>query len=175
MNQPDGDCCFCMFPLSMGYESSGLKSLMKLMSCFHCFHRLVNVHWSKSVFFWNVLSIDQICVLSNSCSDCFSKWFRWILFDRGLSCELMLDRNQDENMWEVCCLKKKITYTYLQTCTLLVYMESHSIAWNWVRSQRNLLEALQLKCPVCRKSVNAEDILSIHNTVTAHSLNEEVS
>ena len=43
MNQPDGDCCFCMFPLSTGYESSGLRPFLKLMSCFHCFHRFVKI------------------------------------------------------------------------------------------------------------------------------------
>jgi E3 ubiquitin-protein ligase RNF25 len=39
MNAPDGDCCFCMLPLDMPDSSQRSRPYMKLMSCFHCFHR----------------------------------------------------------------------------------------------------------------------------------------
>ncbi len=39
MNAPDGDCCFCMLPLDMPDSSQQSRPYMKLMSCFHCFHR----------------------------------------------------------------------------------------------------------------------------------------
>lgn len=44
LNHPEGDCPLCLYPL-VPEEEDDDKSLpfMKLMSCFHCFHR-----WAES-------------------------------------------------------------------------------------------------------------------------------
>lgn len=39
MNHPDGDCPLCLYPLVPEDEQSKVLPFMKLMSCFHCFHR----------------------------------------------------------------------------------------------------------------------------------------
>lgn len=39
MNHPDGDCPLCLSPLVPEEEQSKVLPFMKLMSCFHCFHR----------------------------------------------------------------------------------------------------------------------------------------
>eukprot|EP00898_Chlorokybus_atmophyticus_P004487 jgi/Chlat1/5039/Chrsp329S04920 len=41
MNAPEGDCVFCLMPLHEADESQ----LVKLMSCYHCFHRVCFRRW----------------------------------------------------------------------------------------------------------------------------------
>lgn len=117
MNQPDGNCCFCMFPLVMEDETSELRPFMKLMSCFHCFH-----------------------------SDCFGRWWRWVLQERSLDNLIAhhgLGSEQDE--------------------------ESTNFIW----SHGKLLKEVELKCPVCRKSVNAEDLASVWSVLAADLVAEQ--
>lgn len=45
MNHPDGDCPLCLFPLVPEDHQSETLPFMKLMSCFHCFHRWVPIHF----------------------------------------------------------------------------------------------------------------------------------
>ncbi|XP_024519658.1 uncharacterized protein LOC9647291 isoform X3 [Selaginella moellendorffii] len=56
-NYPEGDCCFCLFPLVDPALDHAHQHYMKLMSCFHCFH-----------------------------SDCFSDWWKWLPADSTASC-----------------------------------------------------------------------------------------
>ncbi|XP_002989843.2 E3 ubiquitin-protein ligase RNF25 [Selaginella moellendorffii] len=43
-NYPEGDCCFCLFPLALDHAH---QHYMKLMSCFHCFHSDCFSDWWK--------------------------------------------------------------------------------------------------------------------------------
>ncbi|KAI5077188.1 hypothetical protein GOP47_0007012 [Adiantum capillus-veneris] len=108
MNQPDGNCCFCMEPLVMENEVSNLRPFMKLLSCFHCFH-----------------------------SECFIRWWRWMLQRKNLdkSDVLLISRPEEEKDVIASCMK--------------------------------LLEEAEMKCPVCRKSINIQDMLSIWSILTA--------
>ncbi|KAJ0673048.1 putative transcription factor C2H2 family [Helianthus annuus] len=47
MNHPDGDCPLCLSPLLDDGASDNAQSFMKLMSCFHCFHRECIIRWWK--------------------------------------------------------------------------------------------------------------------------------
>ncbi|KAJ0483550.1 putative transcription factor C2H2 family [Helianthus annuus] len=47
MNHPDGDCPLCLSPLLEEGASDDAQSFMKLMSCFHCFHRECIIRWWK--------------------------------------------------------------------------------------------------------------------------------
>lgn len=60
MNHPDGDCPLCLLPLVPEDQQSETLPFMKLMSCFHCFHRwaLINfifLNYDFSVFMFIIL------------------------------------------------------------------------------------------------------------------------
>eukprot|EP00250_Pteridium_aquilinum_P012255 c20602_g1_i1 orf=188-1345(+) len=111
MNQPDGNCCFCMEPLVMEDESSEPRPFMKLLSCFHCFH-----------------------------SDCFGRWWRWVLQKQNLD-------NAD-------------------VLHVLGLEEDRELV-NLIASCEKLLGVVELKCPVCRKSINARDLASVWRCLAA--------
>lgn len=89
MNIPEGDCIFCMCPLS---ETSGTIDSLELMKlpCYHCFHLCVPAplkRWPclplitfvlSSILSKHDMNINHLkllgCVL---CSDCFARWWRW--------------------------------------------------------------------------------------------------
>lgn len=65
MNHPDGDCPLCLYPLVREDKNASALPFMKLMSCFHCFHRLIPFHFS---FLFTVSSSNALTdVLSISC------------------------------------------------------------------------------------------------------------
>ncbi|MCO5602227.1 hypothetical protein L7F22_056355 [Adiantum nelumboides] len=111
MNQPDGNCCFCLEPLVIENEVSDVIPFMKLLSCFHCFHR------------------------SN-----FSEINQRMRFEL-LSC---MDR------------------------PLFLYIECFKS-----RSECFLLEEADLKCPVCRQSIDVQDIVSIWSILIADLVQEK--
>uniref|UniRef100_A0A1D1YRX2 E3 ubiquitin-protein ligase RNF25 n=1 Tax=Anthurium amnicola TaxID=1678845 RepID=A0A1D1YRX2_9ARAE len=43
MNHPEGNCPLCLYPLFQ--EDANILPFMKLMSCFHCFHRECILRW----------------------------------------------------------------------------------------------------------------------------------
>ncbi|KAF7826348.1 E3 ubiquitin-protein ligase RNF25 [Senna tora] len=45
MNHPDGDCPLCLYPLVPEDQQNESFPFMKLMSCFHCFHRECITRW----------------------------------------------------------------------------------------------------------------------------------
>lgn len=49
MNHPDGNCPLCLYPLVLKDSQKPLP-FMKLMSCYHCFHRWDMLH---SLNLWN--------------------------------------------------------------------------------------------------------------------------
>ncbi|KAI7757664.1 hypothetical protein M8C21_029653 [Ambrosia artemisiifolia] len=53
MNHPDGDCPLCLSPLLEEGASDNALPFMKLMSCFHCFHRECIIRW------WNWLQMHK--------------------------------------------------------------------------------------------------------------------
>jgi len=56
MNHPDGDCPLCLFPLVPEDQESGTLPFMKLMSCFHCFHRWASIKLIFLNFYPSVLT-----------------------------------------------------------------------------------------------------------------------
>ncbi|KAK9083377.1 hypothetical protein Scep_029848 [Stephania cephalantha] len=53
MNHPDGNCPLCLYPLVKENACGDSIPFMKLMSCFHCFHRKCFIRW------WNWLQERQ--------------------------------------------------------------------------------------------------------------------
>ncbi|GAU20208.1 hypothetical protein TSUD_352720 [Trifolium subterraneum] len=60
MNHPDGDCPLCLFPLVTEDHQSETLPFMKLMSCFHCFHRECIIRW------WNWIQSSKQTGSANS-------------------------------------------------------------------------------------------------------------
>ncbi|KAK4266713.1 hypothetical protein QN277_023599 [Acacia crassicarpa] len=60
MNHPDGDCPLCLYPLVPEDLQNKSFPFMKLMSCFHCFHRECITRW------WNWLQSLKETESSNS-------------------------------------------------------------------------------------------------------------
>ncbi|PNX99478.1 E3 ubiquitin-protein ligase rnf25-like protein, partial [Trifolium pratense] len=60
MNHPDGDCPLCLFPLVTEDHQSETFPFMKLMSCFHCFHRECIIRW------WNWIQSSKQTGSANS-------------------------------------------------------------------------------------------------------------
>ncbi|XP_028769144.1 E3 ubiquitin-protein ligase RNF25 isoform X2 [Neltuma alba] len=60
MNHPDGDCPLCLYPLVPEDLQNKSSPFMKLMSCFHCFHRECIARW------WNWLQSLRETESSNS-------------------------------------------------------------------------------------------------------------
>ena len=77
MNHPAGDCPLCLYPLvGDDKDGSGLP-FMKLMSCYHCFHRsisfaLTELYCSASNLFSLMLLILWYC------SRCIMRWWEWL-------------------------------------------------------------------------------------------------
>ncbi|MCO5595816.1 hypothetical protein L7F22_049866 [Adiantum nelumboides] len=114
MNQPDGNCCFCLEPLVIENEVSDMRPFMKLLSCFHCFH-----------------------------SECFVRWWRWMLQRKNLDkADILFDSRPEE--------EKDVAARCMQ-----------------------LLEEADLKCPVCRQSVDVQDIVSIWSILIAELVQEK--
>ncbi|XP_022770169.1 uncharacterized protein LOC111313733 isoform X2 [Durio zibethinus] len=53
MNHPYGNCPLCLYPLVSEDDQTERLPFMKLMSCFHCFHRECIIRW------WNWLQIEN--------------------------------------------------------------------------------------------------------------------
>lgn len=117
MNQPEGNCCFCMFPLVIEDKDSTSKPFMKLLSCLHCFH-----------------------------SECFGRWWGWML--------------------------NELSIESTKTHQGLEYEQDHGLV-NSYGSRKDMLEEMvenfQLKCPVCRKRVYAEDLEHVWNFLDSGS------
>ncbi|ERN00251.1 E3 ubiquitin-protein ligase RNF25 isoform X1 [Amborella trichopoda] len=47
MNHPDGNCPLCLYPLVTEVREEHCVPFMKLMSCYHCFHRQCIIRWWK--------------------------------------------------------------------------------------------------------------------------------
>lgn len=118
MNQPDGNCSFCMEPLVLDAGKSDIRPFMKLLSCFHCFH-----------------------------SDCFGRWWRWVLQEKNLvfsSAFGSLEPEEEKDLSEL------------------------------IASCEKLLGEAELKCPICRKFINAEDLVSAWSALaTDPALNQD--
>ncbi len=77
MNHPAGDCPLCLYPLVKENDGSALP-FMKLMSCYHCFHRLT------SATYWYVQLQEILCssvLLFWNFSDCIMRWWEWLQND----------------------------------------------------------------------------------------------
>lgn len=117
MNQPEGNCSFCMLPLVIEDKEFDIQPIIKLLSCFHCFH-----------------------------SKCFGRWWRWLLSEQNL----------------------ELPYAQLGPA-----FEQDNGSMEAFVSHKHMLELLvkeiQLKCPVCRKAVTAEDMAPVWSFLTTDS------
>jgi len=100
MNHPDGDCPLCLFPLVTEDHQSETLPFMKLMSCFHCFHRWAPVnfilrcsilslyliffrtsmkltlYWFNIAFSISNFSFQFVSIII--VSECIIRWWNWI-------------------------------------------------------------------------------------------------
>lgn len=75
MNHPAGDCPLCLYPL-MGEDKVGSDlPFMKLMSCYHCFHRLTKLYNIPSNLLYLVCSLY---FFTSPFSDCIMRWWEWL-------------------------------------------------------------------------------------------------
>ncbi|RHN54682.1 hypothetical protein MtrunA17_Chr5g0409521 [Medicago truncatula] len=101
MNHPDGDCPLCLFPLVTEDHQSETLPFMKLMSCFHCFHRWgqfypfircsihyfiildffrtsmkLTLYWFNIAFSISNFSFQFFSIIIGS--ECIIRWWNWI-------------------------------------------------------------------------------------------------
>lgn len=83
MNHPDGDCPLCLCPLLEGDEQNHALPFMKLMSCFHCFHRQFYSHYFYFVSSYiccelQYPSFNSPFLYLNCGSECIIRWWNWL-------------------------------------------------------------------------------------------------
>lgn len=121
MNHPEGNCPLCLCPLAIEDKEGSSLPFMKLLSCYHCFHR-----WFLSYFFVLHPCLDIFwsmpCLYSFSCSECIIRWWKWLLeqndttvvqettaaaaeSQRGISslmCSFIIIKNMERTKEETC-------------------------------------------------------------------------